>query len=77
MVVDGNVAYHLTHNAGKSWKMQKKVRTPEFNSDGSVPLDRPAVGPARLIYYPEEGSHAAQETGLAEGPKMAAAVGPS
>jgi hypothetical protein len=30
LVVDGNVAYHLTHNTGKSWKIQEKVRTPEF-----------------------------------------------
>jgi hypothetical protein len=30
LVVDGNVAYHLTHNAGKSWKIQEKVRTPGF-----------------------------------------------
>jgi hypothetical protein len=26
LVVDGNVAYHLTHNVGKSWKIQEKVR---------------------------------------------------
>jgi hypothetical protein len=30
LVVDGNVAYHLTHNAGKSWKVQKNVRVPGF-----------------------------------------------
>jgi hypothetical protein len=30
LVVDGNVAYHLTHNAGKSWKIQEKVRAPGF-----------------------------------------------
>jgi hypothetical protein len=29
-VVDGNVAYHLTHNAGKSWKIQEKVQAPGF-----------------------------------------------
>jgi hypothetical protein len=29
-VVDGNVAYHLTHNASKSWKIQKKVWAPGF-----------------------------------------------
>ena len=28
LVVDGNVAYHLTHNAGKSWNKFKKVRAP-------------------------------------------------
>jgi hypothetical protein len=31
LVVDGNVAYHLTHNAGKSWKIQEKVRAPGFD----------------------------------------------
>jgi hypothetical protein len=30
LVVDRNVAYHLTHNAGKSWKIQEKVRAPRF-----------------------------------------------
>jgi hypothetical protein len=30
LVVDGNVAYHLMHNAGKSWKIQEKVRAPGF-----------------------------------------------
>jgi hypothetical protein len=30
LVVDGNVAYHLMHNAGKSWKIQEKVRAPRF-----------------------------------------------
>jgi hypothetical protein len=31
---DGNVAYHLTHNAGKSWKIQEKVRAPGFEPGG-------------------------------------------
>jgi hypothetical protein len=26
LVVDGNVAYYLTYNAGKSWKIQGKVK---------------------------------------------------
>jgi hypothetical protein len=30
LVVDGNVAYHLTHNTGKSWKIQEKMRAPRF-----------------------------------------------
>jgi hypothetical protein len=30
LVVYGNVAYHLTHNTGKSWKIQEKVRAPGF-----------------------------------------------
>jgi hypothetical protein len=30
LVVDGNVAYHLMHNASKSWKIQEKVRAPGF-----------------------------------------------
>jgi hypothetical protein len=30
LVVDGNVAYHLTHNAGKSLKIQEKVRALGF-----------------------------------------------
>jgi hypothetical protein len=30
LVVDGNVAYHLTHNVGKSWKIQEKVCAPGF-----------------------------------------------
>jgi hypothetical protein len=30
LVIDGNVACHLTHNAGKSWKIQEKVRAPGF-----------------------------------------------
>jgi hypothetical protein len=30
LVVDENVAYHLTHNVGKSWKIQEKVRAPGF-----------------------------------------------
>jgi hypothetical protein len=30
LVVDGNVAYHLTYNTGKSWKIQKKVRASGF-----------------------------------------------
>jgi hypothetical protein len=30
LVVDGNVAYHLTHNTGKSYKIQEKVRAPGF-----------------------------------------------
>jgi hypothetical protein len=30
LIVDGNAAYHLTHNAGKSWKIQEKVRAPGF-----------------------------------------------
>jgi hypothetical protein len=25
LVVDGNVAYHLMHNADTSWKIQEKV----------------------------------------------------
>ena len=28
LVVDGNVAYHLTHNAGKFWNKSRKVRAP-------------------------------------------------
>jgi hypothetical protein len=32
LVVDGNIAYHLTHNAGKSWKIQEKVRALGFES---------------------------------------------
>jgi hypothetical protein len=45
LIVDGNVAYHLTHNAGKFWKIQEKVRAPGFEpwwvvSHGTVlPLD--------------------------------------
>jgi hypothetical protein len=42
LVVDRNVAYHLTHNAGKSWKIQKNIRAPEF--EGNVSLDRPTIG---------------------------------
>jgi hypothetical protein len=30
LVVDGNVAYHLTYNAGKSWKVQENVGAPGF-----------------------------------------------
>jgi hypothetical protein len=30
LVVDGNVVYHLTHNADKSWKIQEKVRASGF-----------------------------------------------
>jgi hypothetical protein len=30
LVVDRNVAHHLTYNAGKSWKIQEKVRAPGF-----------------------------------------------
>jgi hypothetical protein len=30
LVVDGNVAYHLTHNASKSWKIKEKVRAAGF-----------------------------------------------
>jgi hypothetical protein len=30
LVVDGNVAYHLTRNTGKSWKIQEKMRAPGF-----------------------------------------------
>jgi hypothetical protein len=30
LVVDENVAYHLTQNAGKSWKIQEKVRASGF-----------------------------------------------
>jgi hypothetical protein len=30
LVVDGNVAYHLTHYVAKSWKIQEKVRAPGF-----------------------------------------------
>jgi hypothetical protein len=30
LVVDGNVTYHLTHNADKSWKIQNKVRAPRL-----------------------------------------------
>jgi hypothetical protein len=30
IVADRNVAYHLTHNASKSWKIQEKMRAPEF-----------------------------------------------
>jgi hypothetical protein len=44
LVVDGNVAYHLTHNAGKSWKIQENVRAQGFEPPvGSVPLDRPTI----------------------------------
>jgi hypothetical protein len=32
LIVDGNVAYHLTHNAGKSWKIQEKVRAPRLET---------------------------------------------
>jgi hypothetical protein len=42
--VDGNVAYHLTHNAGKSWKIQEKVRALGFTLVGSIPLDCPTIG---------------------------------
>jgi hypothetical protein len=34
LVIDGNVAYHLTHNTDKSWKIQKKVRAKDLNSGG-------------------------------------------
>jgi hypothetical protein len=37
LVVDENVAYHLTHNASKSWKIHENVRAPGL---GSVLLDR-------------------------------------
>jgi hypothetical protein len=30
IIVDGNIAYHLTHNAGKSRKIQQKVRALGF-----------------------------------------------
>jgi hypothetical protein len=30
LIVDGNVAYHLTHNADKSRKIEDKVRAPGF-----------------------------------------------
>jgi hypothetical protein len=32
IVVDGNVAYHLTHNVSKSWKIQEKVRAPGLDN---------------------------------------------
>jgi hypothetical protein len=32
LVIEGNVAYHLTHNADKSWKFQENVRAPEFDT---------------------------------------------
>jgi DMSO/TMAO reductase YedYZ molybdopterin-dependent catalytic subunit len=32
LVVDGNVAYHLTHNAGKSWKSRKRCENQDLNS---------------------------------------------
>ena len=28
LIVDGNVAYHLTHNVGKFWNKSRKVRAP-------------------------------------------------
>jgi hypothetical protein len=30
LVVDEDVAYHLMHNAGKSWKILENVRAPGF-----------------------------------------------
>jgi hypothetical protein len=30
LVVDVNVAYHLMHNIGKSWKIKEKVQAPGF-----------------------------------------------
>jgi hypothetical protein len=30
LIADGNVTYHLTHNADKSWKIQKKVQESGF-----------------------------------------------
>jgi hypothetical protein len=45
LVVDGNVAYHLTHNAGKSWKNPGKgASTRIWTLVGSVPLDCPTIG---------------------------------
>jgi hypothetical protein len=54
LVVDGNVTYQLTHNAGKSWKIHEKVRAPGFElwwvaSHWTVlPLD---YKPTRLLHF--------------------------
>jgi hypothetical protein len=56
-VVNENVAYHLTHNAGKSWKIQEKVRAPGFEpwwvpSHGTVlPLDYKHLNLTRTTTY--------------------------
>jgi hypothetical protein len=42
LVVNGNITYHLMHNAYKSWKIQEKVRA--RTRVGSVPLDRSTIG---------------------------------
>jgi hypothetical protein len=40
-----DVSYHLTHSAGKSWKLQQKgASTGIWTLVGSVPLDRPTIG---------------------------------
>jgi hypothetical protein len=39
LAVDGNVAYHLTHNAGKAWKIQEGASTRVRTLVGIVPLD--------------------------------------
>jgi hypothetical protein len=45
LVVDGNVAYHLTHNVGKSQnKPRTGANTRIWTLLGSVPPDRPTVG---------------------------------
>jgi hypothetical protein len=45
LVVDGNVGYHLTHNAGKSRnKSRKRCEHQDLNPVGSVPLDCPTIG---------------------------------
>jgi hypothetical protein len=45
LVVDGNIAYHLTYNAGKSRNNPRKgASTRIWTLVGSVPLDRPTIG---------------------------------
>jgi hypothetical protein len=37
LVIDGNVAYHLMHNAGKSWKMSPMA--PRHRRERRLPLN--------------------------------------
>jgi hypothetical protein len=70
LVVDGNVAYHITHNAGKSWKIQEKVRAPGFEPWGVashwtvLPLDyKPNHSPETFLPTPDAGpSPSSKET---------------
>jgi hypothetical protein len=44
LVVDGNVAYYLTHNAGKPENFMKRCEHQDLTLVGSVPLDRHTIG---------------------------------